>query len=183
MTEAVGDTISSLIERAVGKDVIEGTRERWFKLMRVYQSGANILFSMRSIFDSTQEIAEFTAENTGRIGNALKKSGVVFENSYKWMPERVRAQDSVRRKWQRVIDGIDSVDDAASSLQNVTGEVLDIGEEFAAIQESRAAARVAIADLVPKDPPENAPVAVAAGEAKTASDSPDVADADLEPDE
>jgi len=183
VNEVVGSTILKHIENAVGKDVLEGTRDYWLKFMRVYQSSANILFSMRSIFDSTQEITEYTAERVGTIGNALKKAGVVFENSYKWMPERVTAQDAVRRKWQRVIDGIDSVDDAASSFQGVTGEVLDITEEFTEIQESRALARAAIAELTPREVPDNTPVKAATDESKTASDSPDVPDIDLEPDE
>ncbi len=183
VNEAVGTSASNWLKSLVGEDVYTSTRISWLKLMRVYQSAANIVFTMRSIFDSTQEVVEFTAENTGKIGNALKKAGVVFEGAYKWMPEKVQAQDAVRRKWQRVIDGIDNVDDAASSLQNVTGEVLDIREEFAEIQTARAEATAAIRDLTPNPREDNVPVATAVGEAKAESDGPEVPSADLEPDE
>ena len=183
VNEVVGQTASNWLKRLVGPEIYEGTRTNWLKLNRVYQSGANILFSVRSILDSTQEVAEWTAENTGKIGNALKRSGVVTERSYNWMPERVTAQNATRRKFDRIFDGIDAADDKLSSLQNVTGEVLDIQEELTEIGEGRREFEKAIEDLAPKERPDNKPVADAVGESKTASESPEVTDADLEPDE
>lgn len=183
VNEVVGSTASNWIKALIGEEIYENTKAGWLKLSRVYQSGANILFSVRSILDSTQEVAEFTAENTGRIGNALKKSGVVNEDSYKWMPENVTAQNATRRKFDRIFEGIDQVDDKLGSLQNVTGEVLDIQEELTEIGEGRQQFTKAVEELVPRDVPENKPVADAVGESKTASASPEIADADLEADE
>ncbi|NJN13606.1 MAG: hypothetical protein HC815_39215, partial [Richelia sp. RM1_1_1] len=43
------------------------------KYNRIYQAGANIVNSVRSMVDSLRNISEFIAENTGKIGNALMK--------------------------------------------------------------------------------------------------------------
>lgn len=183
INEIVGQSVTNWLKSLVGEEVWSGTRQTWLKLSRVYQSAANIVFSLRSIMDSTQEVAEFTAENTGKIGNALKKSGVVFESSYRWMPERVQAQDAARRRYQRVFDGLDQIEDTADSLQNVSGEVLDIQEEFQEISESRTRFREAVRDLSPEEREDNAPVATATATAKANSESPEITDADLEADE
>ncbi len=58
----------------------------WKKANRIYQSAANIVNSVNSMIDSVRNVNEFIAENTGRIGNALKKFQVVSPNAFKWIP-------------------------------------------------------------------------------------------------
>jgi len=149
----------------------------------VYQSGANILFSVRSIMDSTQEVAQFTAESTGRIGNALKRAGVVFENSYKWMPEQVNGQNAFSRRFERITSGLENIEDAAGALQNVTGEILSAQEELSEIRENREGFEAALKDLPPKAIQNNKPVLDEFNQRKIISESPLVEDADLEADE
>ena len=149
VNEVVGSTVSNWLKSLVGEEIYTSTKERWLKLNRVYQATANIAFTMRSLFDSTQEIASFAAENTGKIGNALKKAGVVFESAYKWLPERVRPQDTASLKFQRVLDGLDAAEDFAGSLQNVTGEVLEVQEQVTELTTQRQEFKTSLKDLAP----------------------------------
>ncbi|NJO61349.1 MAG: hypothetical protein HC836_24770 [Richelia sp. RM2_1_2] len=91
------------------------------KYNRIYQAGANIVNSVRSMVDSLRNISEFIAENTGKIGNALMKFGAIGENAFAWMPERVNAQSV----W---VQRLQNLEEAASGIEMITGEILQITE-------------------------------------------------------
>ncbi|NJM88292.1 MAG: hypothetical protein HC847_15120 [Hydrococcus sp. RU_2_2] len=122
--------------------------------------------------DSAREIMEWTAENTGKIGNALKRFRVVGENAYKWMPERVTMTNAWTRKIDRFREGIDSLDDAASSLGGVLGEVQNIQQEAGQLNEQKEQFDKNIKDLTPKAREDNEPVKTDVTESKQASGAP-----------
>ncbi|MEM9805575.1 MAG: hypothetical protein AAF959_09875 [Cyanobacteria bacterium P01_D01_bin.56] len=173
----VGSSVSNFVKSVVGEDVYNDTRVAWQKANRVLQAGSNIIWTIRNINDATQDVLEWTAENTGKIGNALKKYGVVGDRAYPWMSERVQAQDFYRRKFSRVFQGLEQAEDTASSLAVVTGNVREIQEEVTELGEARQRFTDAIEDIGPDDIPglpENAPIATEQGAAEQASQSPDV---------
>ncbi|NEZ57800.1 hypothetical protein DXZ20_19550, partial [Leptolyngbyaceae cyanobacterium CCMR0081] len=173
----VGDSVTNFIKSVVGEDVYEDTRTSWQKANRVLQAGSNIIWTIRNISDTTSDLLEWTAENTGKIGNALKKYGVVGERSYPWMAERARVQDAYRNKLSRVFDGLESVEDTADSLAVVTSNVREIQEEVTELGEARQRFKDAIADVGPDDipgQPENVPISIAEDAAAVASQSPAV---------
>lgn len=177
VNEIVGSSISDFIKSVVGEDVYDDTRTAWQKANRVLQAGSNIVWTLRNINDATQDVLEWTAENTGKIGNALKKYGVVGDRAYPWMSERVQAQDFYRRKFSRIFQGLEQAEDTASSLAVVTGNVREIQEEVTELGEARQRFTDAIEDIGPDDIPglpENAPIATEQGAAEQASQSPDV---------
>ena len=59
------------------------------KANRIYQASINLLDTTYSLFDSARTVAELTGEYTGKIGNALRESGAVYEDAY----ERVCRED------------------------------------------------------------------------------------------
>ena len=184
----VGESVANFIKSVVGEDVYDDTRLAWQKASRVYQAGSNIIWTLQSINDSTQDVLEWTAENTGKIGNALKKWGVVGERAYPFMAERVKAQDFYRRKFSRVFDGLETAENTASSLAVVTSNVREIQEEVDELGEARTRFTDAVSEFGPEDTPdlpdenqlpssspENQPIATAEADAEAASQSPDVA--------
>ncbi|NQZ65443.1 hypothetical protein, partial [Crocosphaera sp.] len=144
------------------------------KANRVYQSGANIISSVRSMTDSVKNVVETGAENTGRIGNALKKWGVVGENAYKSMPENVNAQTA----W---IQRLEKFENAASSIEMVTSEVLSVTQDATEIKKQLAEFNKGIEELQPKTQIENKPVAKAQAFATRISTPPNVKESDLNP--
>ncbi|OUC11588.1 MAG: hypothetical protein B0A82_26915 [Alkalinema sp. CACIAM 70d] len=179
LNETIGGTIDDALKGMLGEQTWNGTKDTFKKLNRVVSTASNIVWSVRSMMDSAQSIAEFTAENTGRIGNALKKFGVVGERAYPWMAEKVNAQTAWQRKFQNFNDGIQNLDDAASSLSSVTGEIISIQDEFQQLKEQKDQFKQALENALPGTPTENKPNKDAADATKTASAGKDVTDTDL----
>ncbi|MEM9448376.1 MAG: hypothetical protein AAGA75_07565 [Cyanobacteria bacterium P01_E01_bin.6] len=127
--EILGDQVENFLRNLLGDDLYEDTNERWKKANTVIRTASNIVWTMRSMINSVQEVIEWTAENLGKIGNALKRWGVVGERSYPWMSERVKTQDRYRKNLRTVIEGLSAVEDTADSLTQVTSEVREIQEE------------------------------------------------------
>ncbi len=179
INELVGTSVRNFVQTIVGQEVYNDVSTAWKKASRIVSSAAMIAYTVRGLHDTSKDILEWTAENTGKIGNALKRWGVVGERAYPWMSERVRAQDAYRRKFQRVTDGLESLEDTASSLSQVTGEVREIQEEYIELKEQKDAFTELISTTPPESTPpaspENTPIADAEGEAKAASASPAVA--------
>ena len=184
----VGGSVTNFIKSVVGEDVYEDTRTSWQKANRVLQAGSNIVWTLRNINDATQDVLEWTAENTGKIGNALKKYGVVGDRAYPWMSERVKAQEFYRTKFSRVFQGLESAEDTASSLAVVTSNVREIQQEVDELGEARSRFTDAVTAFGPEDTPgldednqlptsapENQPIQVAEDAAAGVSQSPDVA--------
>lgn len=161
--KAANDFISSIL----GEQVWKNLQAKFQAANRSYQSASNILWNVRSMFASTRELIEWTGENTGKIGNALKKSGVVFENSYNWMPENLRAG-------RGILDRIDRLDDTASSLSSVVGEVANIQQEADQMKKNKEEFDKAMKELGPKPQTDNAPVKTAVTAGKAASAGVDV---------
>jgi lysophospholipase L1-like esterase len=172
VNEILGKQANSFMASLLGAEVWAGTKTSWNKASSIISSATNLMYTMRSIFDSTREILEWTAENTGKIGNALKRFRIVGENAYKWLPERVTVQNSFTRKLDRFREGVDDLDDAASSLSGVLGEVQSIQQEYADLQEQKQKFEKNISELTPKPRDENKPVSDAVTAAKTVSAAP-----------
>jgi peptidoglycan hydrolase CwlO-like protein len=156
----------------LGQDVWTGVKLNWNKANRIVSTASNIVWSVRSIADSAREIGEWTAENTGKIGNALKRDRVVSENAYPWMPERVSGANAAQRKLQRMRDNLEPLDDAASSLQGVLGEVGSITSEINELREAKERFDTEISTAPPKPRTDNTPVKDAADSSDAASVSP-----------
>lgn len=172
--EILGKAVDETMKTVLGKEVWEGTKTTWHKANRIISTASQIVWTIRSISDSTREVMEWTAENTGKIGNALKRFRVVGENAYRWMPESVTAQGRWRARIDRVTNGIESADDAASSLSSVVGEVRNAKDEFGELKEQREAFDKAIKEATAKERPNNEPTTKAANESNQASKSPEL---------
>jgi uncharacterized protein YdaT len=179
----VGDNIKSFIENAVGTEAYNATISAWQKSNRVLRAASSIVWTVRSITDTTQDVLEWTAENTGKIGNALRKYGVVGERAYPVMSERVKAQEFYRNKFSRLINGLENVEDTASSIAQVSGDVREISQEVAELGQNRAEFVAAVADaspdLIPTSAPENVPLADRETAANAVSISPEITTSDI----
>lgn len=168
----IGKQVNNLISSILGAETWAGTKLAWNKANTIIASATAITYSVRSLFDSARQIAEWTAENTGKIGNALKKFRVVGENAYPFMPENVTATNAWALKIDRVRQGVDSLDDAASSLSSVLGDVQNIQQEYSQIKEQKDKFDENVKSLTPKAREDNKPVADAVKAGRDASKSP-----------
>jgi hypothetical protein len=170
----LGKTIENAVKSVVGEEVYSGTKTAWNKLNRIVSTASQLMWTIRGIADSSKEVAEWTAENTGKIGNALKKWGVVGENAYGWMPEKMTQQGRWFARVERYRQNVDGLDDAASSLQGVLSEVREIQEEAGELREQKDKFDAAIKDALPNQREENTATKDAATTSKSASGSPNL---------
>jgi hypothetical protein len=170
----LGKTVEAAVKGVVGEEVYNGTKTTWNKLNRIVQTASQVIWTVRSMADSAREVSEWTAENTGKIGNALKKWGIVGENAYKWMPERITAQNKWSRQVDKFKEGVSGIDDAASSLTGALSEVRSIQEEANELKDQKTEFDKAIKEAIPKDRADNDKAKEKADQAKTVSQSPDV---------
>lgn len=172
INSVLSNQADAFMKSLVGEEIWTGVKESWNKASRIISSATNIVWTIRSLTDSAREILEWTAENTGKIGNALKRYRVVGENAYKWMPEQVTMTNAWTRKIDRVREQIDSLDDAASSLSSVLGEVQNIQEEFNQLNEQKQQFEENLKALTPKPREDNEPVKEKRNDEKQASAAP-----------
>lgn len=184
INQLVGSSVQNFVRGVVGEQIYTNTSKAWLKANRIISSATMIAYTVRSLNDTSKDVMEWTAENTGKIGNALKKYGVVGERAYPWMSERVKAQDAYRRKFERVTEGLESLEDTASSLSQVTGNIREIQEEYTELKEQRDAFKELVSVTPPADvptaAPESTPIANTEVQATAESQSPDVAIADAQ---
>jgi hypothetical protein len=183
VNEVIGKSFTELAKDVLGETLFTGVTQTWAKANNIISSATQIIWTVRSLADSAREISEWTAENVGKIGNALKKWRVVGENAYNWMPERITAQSKWEVRVNRAREGIESLDDAASSLSGVLGEVQNIQQETQELIDQKQRFTTAIESAIPNERPQNTPVSTAVADQNSASAGKDRALGDSAPGE
>lgn len=173
--EIIGGTVESWIKSLIGVETFTGIKKQWKAFNRIYQSAANIVNTVRTMLDSSREILEWTGENVGKIGNALRKWGAIAENAFPRMPERF----NTRSVW---IERLENLQDAADGLEMVSSEVLDIKENLEELQQQRDNFKKGLEELSPIIRPNNKPVEEREAKQKAASPAPDLSASDKEAD-
>lgn len=67
--EVVGDTVENFLKGVLGEERYHGINEAWNKANRIISSASAIIWTVRSIADSSLDLMEWIGENTGRIPN------------------------------------------------------------------------------------------------------------------
>ncbi len=136
--------IQSFITAIIGADNYTVLRESWAKANRIYQATANVLNSFLNLSQTILQASELIAAYTGRIGNALKKGGVILENAYGWM--------NPQPKFNRVSSFLEGLQNGASTVQMVTQAPLDVVN---AVTETTTAATEFVKAVKEDNKPEN----------------------------
>lgn len=161
----ISEWTTNFFKGIFGEETFNNLSATWKRANRIYQAAANIANSVRSMIDSVRSIGEFIAENTGRIGNALKRFGVVGDDAYRWMPEQVNGQSLWVQKLQ-------NLEDAASGIEMVTGEVASIAQNVNEIKEQSDIFKKSLEDSPKKEQTENKAVKESEDSSKADSNSP-----------
>ncbi len=114
----INSTIENLVKGIVGAENYTVISEAWSKANRIYQATNNVLNSFLNLSQTFLQASELIAANTGKIGNALRKGGVILESAYGWM--------NPQPKFNRVTGFLEKFQNGASTIQMVTQAPLDI---------------------------------------------------------
>ncbi|MEH1810882.1 MAG: hypothetical protein V7K26_00075 [Nostoc sp.] len=140
----ISSSIENLIKSAIGADNYVELKASWQKANRIYQATINIFNSLQGLSSAILTGLEMTAGKVGKIGNALRSSGEVSESAYSWM--------NPQPKFNRITQGLESLQNGASTIQMVTQAPLDV---LAAITETTNATTEFVKAIKEDDKPEN----------------------------
>lgn len=175
LSEWVGNSIESFIKSVLGDDTVEQIKLKWQRLNRIYQAASNLLFAFQSILFSIQEALEVIGSWIAKIGNALKRYGVVFEKAYEWFNPR----PDFSNKW---FTRLERAEELANALATVTSSVREVQESLEYFNESREELRNQLAQGLETEErklPENEPAKQNQEEAKEDSKPPEIEDTDV----
>ena len=168
----VGGFVSGTIKTIVGEELYNGLSTGWKKTSAIYTAAMNIYELTTNSMAGIAEGLEIAGQYTGKIGNALKKGGVIVENAYEWMDENIRVKTGRLGKVQKVIDGLQSAEEVVSNLTEVTEQVKETQENINEISEQFNTIKTTVNDneTAKKNQEDTG---------KTNSESPDIQTSDL----
>lgn len=137
----------NFFKSVIGEETVEGMKESWTKYNRIYQSAMNVIYTIHGLVDSLRSIVEIVGENVSKIGNALRRAGVVFENSFGWMHEKFDVLSTGNSRWAKMFTRIDQVENVFSSIGAVASEVVSIRESVDDLRKNREELREALKDV------------------------------------
>lgn len=135
----VKSKLNSMLSSVLGAGNYAALTARIAKANRIYQSSINLLDTTRNLFDSAQTIAEIGTRYTGEIGNALRNAGVVAEDAYEEMVEKINPQSAKIMGFQKFIDGIEVAENAFDSVSQISSNVVEVQENIAQIKTEKQA--------------------------------------------
>ncbi len=135
--QIVSEKLTQMMQRILGAGNYEALTAKLASYSRVYQSAANLADLTFSLFDSARNIAEASATNTGKIGNALREAGAVYEDAYEEMSEKYSPQNRAMRKLSGLTENVEEFTEKADRIGEVSSEVVEIRESFAELQSER----------------------------------------------
>ncbi len=142
----VGGFVSTTIKTIVGEELYTGLSEGWKKTSAIYRSAMNMYELTLSSMAGIAEGLEIASQYTGKIGNALKKGGVIIENAYEWMDENIRVKTGRLGSVQKVIDGIQTAEETVSNLTEITEQVKETQENIDQITEEFDSIKIKVTD-------------------------------------
>lgn len=135
--KAIKGKINSVLTSILGAEAYAKLTARTAKANRIYQTGINVLDTTRDLFDSAHSIAEIGIEHTGQIGNALRDAGVVAEDAYGEMMERVNPQNKALRQIAKFRAGADYVEEALDTVSTISSEVIEVKDNFEELRDEK----------------------------------------------
>ncbi|MFN6484013.1 MULTISPECIES: hypothetical protein [unclassified Nostoc] len=140
----ISSSVENIVKGIVGTDNYTTLTETWAKANRIYQATNNVINSFQNISNAILGGMELIGSYTGKIGNALKKGGEVLDNAYGWM--------NPQPKFNRISQGLEKLNQGASTIQQVTQAPLDVVN---AVTELQTANTELIKSFKEDDKPEN----------------------------
>lgn len=180
VSSIIGDAIENVVKGIVGEENYETMSAQWKRASRIYQATANILFSLQSISYSILESIEVVGSYVAKVGNAAKKFGVFAENCYAWMNPN---PDFTQNRFFRFMN---NAQEAVESVDEVSGEILNIQETITEVGNQSQQLRQAVAGIDENgqpyptglEVPEHSPTSALEVANNEASQSPPISEAD-----
>lgn len=126
-TKPVGTFLEGMLGNAFGKENAEYIKYNFAKCVSVFSAGANILNLTQSATAQMAEGVDNTNQNVGKIGNAMKRAGMI-SNSIAWFNERVAIASS-KGLLARANQKAGVAFQVTQDLEDITGQLKSVKEQ------------------------------------------------------
>ncbi len=166
LNKIIDKQIDDLLKSILGTESLEGMKKEWKALNRIYQAGANIIYSVQNIGWSILSSLEIIGSWNAKIGNALKKYGVIGQRAMEWFNPNPNFHNKFFTNINNALNIVNNIDFVAQSILNGRQAVDEITKQSAELSKDLAEA------TNPNKPPEHKATAKAEADAKAHSSSP-----------
>ncbi|MEH1975183.1 MAG: hypothetical protein V7L02_18610, partial [Nostoc sp.] len=143
-SESLGKVVKLVIESAIGEENYKELSEDWAKANRIYQATSNVFNQVTQLGGLITTGLEVIGGNVGKIGNALRKGGVLLENAYNYMNPQPNLQG-------KFFSFMNTANEKLSSIAAVVAIPIAFKEVLGGISSSSADLKREISQTDPKD--------------------------------
>ncbi|OUL33128.1 hypothetical protein BV372_17430 [Nostoc sp. T09] len=140
----LGKAVHEVIADTIGEANYNQLSEDWQKANRIYQAASNVFNQITNLGGIMTAGMEVIGGNVGKIGNALRKGGVLLENAYAWM----NPQPNLKGKFFPLID---KSNEKLAAIAAVVAVPIAVKEVMSGINSSVADMKREISQTDPKD--------------------------------
>lgn len=136
-SQVVGTNVKQFIVNLISESVYNDLITKWNSFNRIYQASANLLFSVRSLFDEVSDYSESILEGLNTWLNRAKKDGLVSENSYPDKPENVPPKSRYRNTVEKFIETGEEAEEGFDKIATISGNVVSFTSELNELKENK----------------------------------------------
>lgn len=133
--KALTETFDNIGKQIFGVQTWTQLKAKWAAANRIVSTGSTLLWSVRDLMDNTQNLAEIAAENSAKVGNALRRAGQVFDTGA-WFPENYNHRTVLHRKITNLNTFLANSTNLAQVFEELTSTTIEIQENLNEINEN-----------------------------------------------
>jgi hypothetical protein len=125
----IDEAADGILNNVFGKEKVEYVKLQFAKLSTIVTAGANILSAFEQGNNALAGAVQEGANNTSKIGNALKATGLFVTSKFAYMNEKISAVQPAPGRLANLNNALSVTDQVGSSLTTITSEIKTASEE------------------------------------------------------
>jgi hypothetical protein len=134
-TKPISDTFDGILNNVFGKEKVEYVKYNFARINTVFTAGANVFSKVRSTSAALAAGIEADAQNTSKIGNALRRAGVVDEK-LTIMDEKI-AVNIDKSQLKILNEKLSKVSNVSSELSGIAGDLKTAKDELTQLEKDK----------------------------------------------
>jgi hypothetical protein len=136
LSKPISETFDGILNNVFGKEKVEYVKYNFARINAVFTAGANVIGKVRGTSAALAEGIEKDAQNTSKIGNALRRCGIVDEK-LTVMDEQI-AVNIDKSQLKILNEKLSKVSNVSSELSGIATDVKTAKDELTQIDKDKA---------------------------------------------
>lgn len=171
LATTINSSVETWIKGAIGAENYVQMKTTLAEINRIYQSTANGVFLIQGSIQAMHSITEAIGERVGRVGNALKRFGVIGDKAYAHMSENM----NTRTAWiDRLQERVGNTQTAISSVEQIAQSVVSIQDNITQLKAQKQQIDTSLQKLDIVEAPDNEATKARSDAENTVSKTPNI---------